>query len=81
MNVTKALEYLYEARESHVLWRDHLRWHEDNPDLVCEHCASTKTGEAFANGRWDSAQEQMWIDRYDNIISVVLDLSVKGLSQ
>jgi hypothetical protein len=52
------------ARNSHVLWRDHLAAHE-NSGIRCEQCSAPE---------WlkrTSAEEDIWVRRYDLIIALL----------
>lgn len=68
-DIERAFAILAEGRASHVQWFEHLKWHEDNPGIVCEPCK----GRSELNG-WGSAREQQWIDNYDHVVKVLKEL-------
>lgn len=69
-DLARAFAILEEGRASHVKWFEHLKYHEDHPEFVCDSCAGRPEMKD-----WDAAHEKLWIDNYDHVIKVLKELA------
>lgn len=69
--LTRAIEIINEARQSHVEWRDHLA-----DPRGCSACTHDVVGLVMT-----SAYQQEWVDKYDLVLSVLDRQNARPVAQ